>query len=139
MKKLLLLFTLAGALLLVSSCGESQPAADSDHAEGVARFRVEVSRDGFDDADGPFELDVEQGQEVEITFVYADGDFIQNNPHVIVIPEYGIETAAIDEDNPEETVRFTVSGSGSISFKCNNPTCVGHLKLQGGQVVPHPH
>ncbi len=147
MKKILPLLALAGTLLVVSSCGESQPAAESQadaesqepHAEEIAKFRVEVSRDGFDSTEGPFELDVEQGQEVEITFVYGDGDFVQNNPHVIVIPEYGIETAIIDENNPEETVRFTVTGTGSISFKCANMVCIGHPKLQGGRIVPHTH
>ncbi len=141
MRKRLPLLALAGTLLLVSACGQSQPDAEPQetHAEEVARFRVEVSRDGFEDTAGLFELEVEQGQEVEITFVYGDGDFIQNNPHVIVIPEYGIETAPIDENNPEETVRFTVTGTGPISFKCATLTCVGHPKLQGGQVVPHAH
>ncbi len=141
MKKVLLLLALAGVLLAVSSCGGSQPAAESPetHAEDVATFRVVVSRDGFDDTDGLFELEVEQGQEVEITFVYGDDDFVQNNPHVIIIPDYDIETAPIDENNPEETVCFTVIGFGSISFKCSNLTCVGHPKLQGGQIVPHTH
>ncbi len=39
-----------------------------------------------------------------------------------------------DEDNPEETVRFTAK-TGEAAFMCTLITCVGHTNLQGGIII----
>ncbi len=134
MKKIVsLLVLLIGILVVVSACGQSQEVAPPPQEEGS--FRVEVSRNGFNGEAQDFHIEVEEGQEVEITFIYGDGDFSQNNPHVIIIPDYGIETSLIDENNPEVTVRFTATGHGEIAFMCSNVQCVGHANLLGGKIV----
>ncbi len=135
MKKIALLFlVLAGLLVAASACGQAKPA-DTPPPQGEGKFRVEVSRRGFDDTPGEFRLEVVEGQEVEITFVYGDDDFSQNNPHVVAIPALGIATRILDENNLEDTVRFTASKSGEIVFKCSEAACVGHANLQGGIIV----
>lgn len=140
MKKIFLLIpVLITFLVVVSSCGQSQPAeSPPSHEHEKAVFRVEVSRNGFNNTPGEFQLEVEEGQEVEITFVYGDSDFPQNNPHTIGIPDYGIETGVLDEGNPEVTLSFTAS-SREVVFKCLQLTCVGHANLQEGHIVPHEH
>ncbi len=138
-KTSILLFVLVGLLLVVTSCGQSQPAeTPPSHEHEKATFQVEVSRNGFNNMPGEFQLEVEAGQEVEITFVYGDGDFPQDNPHVIAIPGYGIEDVVLDKDNPEKTVSFT-AGAGEVVFKCTTITCVGHTNLQRGLIVPQEH
>ncbi len=135
----LMMVMLVGILVMVSSCAQSPPTevplSGGDQEEGT--FRVEVSRNGFDSTAGEFRLEVEEGQEVEITFVYGDGDFPQNNPHVIAIPDYNIATSVIDENNPEVTLHFTAK-AGEAVFICTQITCVGHPNLQGGVIVIKP-
>jgi hypothetical protein len=140
MKKVFLLMSvLVGILVAVSSCTQPQPAEvphpQENHEE--ASFRVEVSRWGFNNTPGEFRLEVEEGQEVVITFVYGDDDLSQNNPHIITIPTYGISTATLDTENPEDTVSFTASRGGEVSFMCTL-YCVGHANLRRGSIVIQP-
>lgn len=140
MKKVfLLLSVLVGLPVVVSSCGQPQPSEAPPPHEEKGSFRVEVSRNGFNNTPGEFQLEVEPGQEVEITFVYGDGDFPQNNPHIVAIPDYGIENIVLDQENPEVTVRFTATSARKVTFMCTNVTCVGYTNLQGGVIVPHEH
>jgi hypothetical protein len=135
MKKVFLLLSLlVGILVVVSSCGQSQPPEVSPPPE-EGTFRVEASRKGFNNTPGEFRLEVKQGQEVEITFVYGDDDFPQNNPHIIAIPDLGITPFTLDRDNPEEMVRFTAKEAGEVAFMCTNITCVGHTNLLRGIIV----
>ena len=135
MKKVsILLLVLLGMLVVAVSCAQPQQTESQDHQEEGA-FRVEISRNGFNDEAQDFHIEVEEDQEVEITFVYGDSDFSQNNPHKIIIPEYGIETEIIDENNPEVTVHFTATGHGEIAFMCATTECIGHSNLLGGRIV----
>ncbi len=137
MKKVFLLMSvLVGILVVVSSCTQSQPPQTPSNQE-KGTFQIEVSRHGFNDTPGEFRLAVEEGQEVEITFVYGDEDLSQNNPHIITIPAYGITTATLDKENPEDTVSFTASKSGEVSFMCTL-YCVGHTNLRKGSIVIQP-
>ncbi len=134
MKTSLLLLMLAGLLLVVSSCTQSQlPEVSPPQEKGS--FRIEVSRRGFDSTAGEYRLEVEEGQQVEITFVYGDKDFSQNNPHIIAIPDLGITTDPIDQQNPEATVHFTAGNTGEVAFVCTKVDCVGHTNLLGGILV----
>ncbi len=90
---------------------------------------------GFNNTAGEFRVEIEEGQKVEITLIYGDGDFPQNNPHIIAIPDYGIAPFTIDRENPEETVRFTAKEAEEVAFMCTLVTCVGHTNLQGGILV----
>jgi hypothetical protein len=130
LRKVLFVATL-GVLLLASSC--AQPAAAPPPQE-EGTIRVEVSRFGFNKTPGEFTLEAEAGQEVEIIFVYGDGDFSENNPHIITIPDYGIENVFLDKDNPEVTVSFPAR-AGEVAFMCTLETCVGHTNLQRGILV----
>ena len=137
MKKVFLLMSvLVGILVVVSSCTQSQPPQTPSTQE-KGTFRVEVSRHGFNDTPGEFRLEVEEGQEVEITFVYGDDDLSQNNPHIITIPTYDISTATLDTENLEDTVSFTASKGGEVSFMCTQ-YCVGHANLRRGSIVIQP-
>ena len=55
-------------------------------------IRIEVSHNGFNQTPGEFQIEVEAGQEVAITFVYGDEDLLDNNPHRIFIPDFKIAT-----------------------------------------------
>ncbi len=133
MKKVSILFlVLSGILVAAVSCAQPQQAEEPPPQGGI---RIEVSRNGFDQTPGEFRLEVEQGQEVEITFVYGDKDFSQNNPHIIAIPDLGIETGVLDQENTEKTLRFTASNTGEVRFMCTDITCAGHPNLQGGIIV----
>ena len=136
-KTILLAAVLVSIVVVASSCSQTQPTETSPLQE-EGKFRVEVSRNGFDNTQGEFRLEVEEGQEVTITFVYGDGDFPQNNPHIIAIPDYGIDTGVLDENNLEVTLRFTASKDGEVSFICTEISCVGHPNLQGGIIVIQP-
>lgn len=138
-KVILLLFVLIGLLVVASACGQSQPPPEVSPSQEEGESRVEVSRRGFNNTPGEFRLEVEEGQEVEITFVYGDNDFSENNPHIIAIPAFGIATGIIDRENPEDTVRFTANKTGEVSFMCTEAACIGHTNLQGGIIVIQPN
>lgn len=134
MKKVSVLFVvLLGLLLVAVSCAQPQQTEAQDQEE--EGLRVEVGRLGFDGTAGEYRLEVEVGQEVEITFVYGDKDFSQDNPHIIAIPDLGITSGLIDQDNPETTVRFTAGNAGEFTFACTKVDCVGHTNLLGGILV----
>ena len=134
MRKILFVVTMT-VLLLTSSC--AQPG-EAPPPQGGETIRVEVSRKGFNNTPGEFRLEVEEGQEVKIIFVYGDGDLGQNNPHIIAIPDYGLNTGVLDQDNPEATVSFTAASTGEVAFMCAQVTCVGHTNMQGGIIVIQP-
>lgn len=99
-------------------------------------FRVEVSKNGFNNTSEELRLEVQEGQEVEITFVYAD-DASNDNPHIIYIGGYKIQTEILSKDNPEITVKFTANKTGEFPITCIME-CAGHHNLQGGKLVVLP-
>lgn len=141
------------ALYWVAEPGRQEAASERQKAEAVERgaelyipqeegsFRVEVSLNGFNNTPGEFRLEVEEGQEVEITFVYGDYDLPVNNPHIIAIPDLGITPFILDQNNPEFTVSFTAPKVGEVtlfSFMCTQIACAGHNNLLGGTIVIQP-
>ncbi|MEW6232151.1 MAG: c-type cytochrome [Chloroflexota bacterium] len=113
------------------------PPLPAGAPRGKEPIRVEVSRNGFNNTPGEFRLEAEEGQEVEITFVYGERDLTQNNPHQILVTGYNIDTGILDQENREVTVRFTATGAGEVSFMCILP-CLGHSNLLGGRIVIQP-
>lgn len=100
-----------------------------------AVFRIDVSRHGFNHTPGEFLLVVEEGQEVEITFVYGDGDLPYLNSHPILITGYNIRPPIIET---EVTIRFIADKPGEFSFMCIYPPCEGHENLLGGRLKVLP-
>jgi len=104
---------------------------------GESSFRIEVSQHGFNSALGETQLEVEEGQEVEITFVYGDDDLSFNNPHIIFITGYNIKADTLDRENPEVTVSFIAGQPGEIKFMCVL-SCEGHDNIQKGRITVLP-
>jgi hypothetical protein len=131
----LLIIVAAVILLLISGIATSLGSSSLAQADNET-IRIEVSHNGFNQTSGEFQIEVEAGQEVAITFVYGDEDLLDNNPHRIFIPDFKIATDILDRDNPEITVRFTPNSSGEVGFMCFL-ACNGHDNLQKGRIVIH--
>lgn len=99
-------------------------------------FRIEVSENGLNNIEGKLRVVVEQGQEVEITFVYADVTSYDNQ-HILYIGGYKIKTDILSRDNPEVTVKFTANKAGEFSITCILE-CTGHQNIQSGILVVQP-
>ena len=127
--KKILFVSLLGMVASIILTGCATPAASSN--DNILIRRVEVNQNGFNGIPGNLHLNVEEGQEVEITFVYKDDSLPGNNPHNIASPEYGIETGTLDKNNPEITLRFTANETGEVIFYCITPECIGHHNLHG--------
>ncbi len=136
MKKIALLFSVLVGILLLSACGQPQPAEMLPPQEKEP-IRVEVSRYGFNGNPGEFRLEVEEGQEVAVTFVYGYGNLSEDNPHIISALGYGIDTDLLSQENPEVTLSFIVKEPGEIVFACIRPQCVGHHNLHGDEEEEH--
>lgn len=118
-----ILWVLLCLMLLTTSLGGSVAAAgDSPRA-----IRVVVSRNGFQ----PSVIEVAEGEQVAITFVYGDTDLDYPNPHMIKLKDYGLQTAELSPDHPQQTLTFTVNKTGSFSMACV-AKCEGHQQLQDG-------
>ncbi len=92
------------------------------------KVTVKVGDTGFD----PGTIEVNQGQAVEITFVFANKAY-PNDEHIIVFEKYGIESEKLDAQHPEVTVKFVASTSGTFNFKCD-VECDAHHDLQAGSL-----
>ncbi len=138
------IFLIASMLILqvslVAAASNLQKATASDNdglvveyssPNPVVAFTVVVSRNGFNGTSSAFTLQVNQGDEVKITFLYGDGDLSWDNPHIITIDGYSITTAAIDKNNPNATVQFIAGQAGQFKFYCSTP-CFGMENLQQG-------
>ncbi len=133
--KLLLIIGATALLLLLSATAVLPSGASAQEEKGPVR--IEVNREGFSKTPGEFELEIEEGREVELTFVYGDNDLPYNNPHVIFINGYNIKTDTLDQENPEVTVRFLADKEGEFNFMCIL-ACVGHAELQKGKLIVLP-
>ncbi len=101
------------------------------HAQAVAepvKIRVEVTDGGFQ----PETIEVEQGQLVEITFVWAHEAYVQEE-HIMVLEGYKLETDKITSEHRESTFKFVADKVGSFNFKCDLE-CDTHDFLQKGSL-----
>ncbi len=102
-------------------------------AAAPASFRVEVSENGFN-GKTDLVLQVQTGQEVEITFVYGDAGL--NDPeqrHQIQIDGYDVDIP-LDLEHLQSTVKFVADKTGSFTIHCH-VKCKGHRALQNGMLV----
>jgi hypothetical protein len=104
---------------------EPTPSGASD----VARIRVELDYKGFNGAPG-FVIDVQVGQRVELTFVWAD-TAMPDNGHRMIIEDLGLKTPLLTVDNREATLSFIADRAGSFELECNW-RCEGHENLKDG-------
>jgi len=138
-------------LLILSVMGFSATAcyavATASHSESVTVitsqttggpgfriFTVLVSSEGFNGSSNTLNLDVSQGDQVEITFVY---DSTVNTAHQIAIEGYSIQTATIDKANPISKIQFIAGQAGSFLIHCIIP-CVGMENLQNAWLIVKP-
>lgn len=111
-----------------------QPGAGS--ALEPLRLRVEVSHEGFDGRPD-LTIEAEQGQRVEITFVWADSA-VPDNAHRIYIKGYELKTDLLSRSNPEDTLSFIADRAGTFEVVCDW-YCEGHKEaLQGGRLQIRP-
>jgi hypothetical protein len=106
----------------------SQTTADPE----VQIFTVMVSHQGFNGSSNTFNLDVSQGDQVEITFIYNDPTV--NTAHKIAIEGYNIQTAIIDKANLISKIQFVAGQAGTFQIHCIIP-CIGMENLQNAWLV----
>jgi len=101
-------------------------------SSGVDVFTVLVSSHGFNGSANTFNLDVSQGDQVDITFVYSDPTV--NTAHQIAVEGYNIRTSIIDQANPIAKIEFVAGQIGSFQIHCIIP-CVGMENLQNAWLL----
>ncbi len=102
------------------------------HADSPVKVRVEVTDVGFK----PATVEVEQGQLVELTFVWAHQAY-PGEEHIMVLEGYRLETEKINAGHREATIRFIADRSGTFTFKCDLD-CELHQYLQNGVLKVRP-
>ena len=110
------------------SIGATQGAGEF----GSEQFAVMVSSQGFNGSSNTLNLQVSQGDEVTITFVYDDPTV--NTAHEIAIVGYNMQTAIIDQANPTSKIQFIAAQTGTFLIHCIIP-CVGMENLQNAWLV----
>jgi len=99
---------------------------------GFKIFTVIVSSQGFNGSSNTLNLDVSQGDQVGITFVYDDPTV--DTAHKIAIEGYNIQTAILDKANPISKIQFAAGQVGSFLIHCVIP-CVGMENLQNAWLL----
>lgn len=99
----------------------------------AVQIRVEINDDGFNhNGGGDFNIDVEQGQVVELTFVWA-GEKNPNDEHIFVVDGYNLKSGKINSTQRETTLKFIADKVGTFNFKCDID-CENHDLLQKGHL-----
>ena len=93
------------------------------------QLTVKITDDGF----SPKTVQVQQGQQVELTFQWAQTTNLDDQ-HVIAIDGYDVQTDTIDSDHTSSTITFSASKAGTFAFKCAIE-CAIHPALQGGALI----
>lgn len=102
-------------------------------------FTVIVSHLGFNGSSGPLAIQATQGDNITINFVYGEGNLSFDNPHIIKIEGYNIQTRVLDKSAPMQRLSLIVGQAGRFVFHCVLP-CFGMENLQNGvvEVAPSP-
>lgn len=125
---------IAVVLLALALSGAPTIASHTAHASGpsVLEMRVEVSYKGFN-GEPDFTIEAEQGQVVDLTFVWVD-TAVPDNSHRIEIKDFGVKSSIINADNREATVSFIADKAGTFAMQCTW-RCEGHKEaLQNGHL-----
>ncbi len=120
-------------LLVVFMTMSLQPIARAE-APDVPPLRVEVTDSGFafNGMSGDVNIEVQQGQLVEIVFIWNHRGYPAEE-HVIVLDGYKLETDKIDASHREATLKFIANKPGTFTFKCDL-NCDIHSALQRGRL-----
>ncbi|MEP7216867.1 MAG: cupredoxin domain-containing protein [Anaerolineaceae bacterium] len=102
------------------------PAARADDA--TVKLTVRVTDTGW----VPDTIEVPQGALVELTFVW-DNPNHPNDEHIIVIPDYKLESDKINSVNKQTVLKFIADKAGSFNFKCDFE-CDTHDAFQHGTI-----
>lgn len=117
--------------------------ARADHGpahSAVAQIKVEVVDGGFNGVTGKFSgttsedftIEVEQGQLVELTIVFAQTADLDDE-HIMVLKGYNLETDRISYHNRETTIKFVADKPGTFEFACDLD-CKIHDRLKSGHL-----
>ncbi len=96
----------------------------------VAKIRIEITDQGLNGNPGEVDVEVEQGQQVEMTFVWAHKEKT-NEEHIMKLDGYKLETDKLDSSHKEATIKFIADKTGSFDFYCDIE-CEVHDALQRG-------
>ncbi len=113
------------AVLVAVSLG-SLVVAGTASAEDAVKITVKVTDSGFE----PSTVEVNQGQSVELTFLWAQTAH-PGDEHIIVLDGYKLESEKIDRVHTSTTLKFIATKSGTFNFACDIE-CDIHAILQGG-------
>jgi hypothetical protein len=143
-----IIFLLKPIALLVAIALTVAPrmAAKAETAEPL-RIVLEATDVGYtcsegcdvvDLSEGPWNpiIEVEQGQLVELTFVWAHRSYPYEE-HIMVLEGYKLEWDKIDYDNREATLPFIADKPGAFIFKCDLK-CDLHDYMQKGYLKVRP-
>jgi len=114
------------ALMLMPTPEIATAAHDKTH------ITVTIDDAGFNGKPGDFTIEVDQGQLVELTFVWAHKGY-PNEEHVMVLEGYKLEWGQIDSQNRQATLKFIADKPGTFTFKCDLK-CDLHDYLQSGRL-----
>ena len=103
--------------------------AYADQPEAL-KVRVEINDGGFNGNPGDFTIEVEQGQLVELTFVWDQKGYVQDE-HIMVLAGYKLEWDPINSEHREATLTFIADKPGTFDLKCDED-CQIHDILQQG-------
>lgn len=93
--------------------------------------RIEIVESGFN-GNPDFTLELEQGRQVELTFVFAQKAALEDG-HIVVLKGYGLETPEINFHNKEATLKFVADKPGTFELTCDLD-CEIHDKLKRGHI-----
>ncbi len=134
LKRSLALTAVAGLATFLLALGAWPAGGRHVHAQTpeVAKIRVEITDGGFNGNPGEFVIQVQQGQQVELTFVWAQQAHPQDT-HIIELRGYGLETKELSYYEREDTIKFVADKPGTFDFLCV-VECDIHKSLQRGQL-----
>jgi len=100
------------------------------------QIRIEIMDGGFNGVADEYNVEVEQGQLVEITFVWDHKAYVQDE-HIFVIDGYKLETPKIDSGHKEATLKFVADKVGTFAIHCDLE-CDAHAALQRANLKVKP-
>lgn len=99
-------------------------------AENPTRITVQITDSGFNGKPDNLVIEVEQGAQVELTFVWAHQAYVQDE-HIMVLEGYKLETDKLTSQHREATLKFIADKPGTFGFQCDIE-CDAHDYLQRG-------